>query len=69
MNKAMALGIESRFPEARLLLANVYIQQEKWEDAFEQLNGYLNENPFGPDRGKIKDLRKEVKENLKPNDK
>jgi tetratricopeptide (TPR) repeat protein len=69
LNKAMAWGIEYHFPEARLMLANVYIQQEKWEDAIEELDGYLNENPFGPDRGKIKDLREEIKENLKPNDK
>jgi tetratricopeptide (TPR) repeat protein len=69
LNKSMALGIKSYFPEARLMLANVYIQQKKWEDAIEQLDGYLRENPFGQDRRKIEDLREEIKENLKPNEK
>ena len=69
LNRALTLGIERYFPEARLMLANVYIQQERWENAIEQLDDYLRKNPYGPDRRKIKDMREEIKKNLKPNDK
>jgi tetratricopeptide (TPR) repeat protein len=66
LNEAINLGIENRFPQVRLMLANVCVQQERWEDAIDQLDKYLRRNPFGRDRGKIKDMREEIKENLGP---
>jgi hypothetical protein len=36
------------------LLANLYLSQEKWDDAIQQLTQYLEDNPFAPDRGVVK---------------
>ena len=65
LNEAMNLGIETRFPQVRLMLANVCVQQKRWEDAIDHLDEYLRKNPFGRDRDKIKDMREEIEENLK----
>ena len=69
MNNAITLGIEGRYPQARLMLANLCIQQKRWQDAIDHLDIYLRENPYRSDRGKIKDMRKEIRENLKPAEK
>ena len=50
---------------ARLMLANVYMKQKRWAEAIEQIDVYLRENPFSPDRGKIKDVRKEIASYIK----
>jgi tetratricopeptide (TPR) repeat protein len=50
---------------AHLMLANVYMKQKKWADAMAQIDIYLRENPFSPDLGKIKSVRKEIAGYLK----
>jgi len=59
------IGKERRLNAARLMLANVYIRQERWKDAVENIDTYLRENRFSQDRKKIQSLRKEIARNLK----
>jgi tetratricopeptide (TPR) repeat protein len=61
-----ALGMDKRFGAARLMLANVCMRQERWKEAIEHIDVYLEEHPFSPDRGKIRSLREEIVVNLKP---
>jgi tetratricopeptide (TPR) repeat protein len=49
-----ALDLDGNLAAARLLLANLYLSQEKWDKAIEQLTEYLEEHPFAPDRGVVK---------------
>ncbi len=63
LNKALE---KVRSPAAaHLMMANVYMKQKKWLAAIDQINIYLRENPFSPDRGKIKSVRKEITAYLK----
>lgn len=61
-----ALELDSDLAAARLMLANLYLNQEKWDEALEQLKEYLDDNPFAPDRGVVKRMmdtaRGEVRE-------
>jgi tetratricopeptide (TPR) repeat protein len=63
-NLRRVLGKEKRFEAAYLMLANVYMRQKRWQDAIEHIDIYLRENPFSPDRGKIRTVRKEIAGNL-----
>jgi Tfp pilus assembly protein PilF len=53
---------------AHLMLADVYLKHKKWEAAIDQIDIYLRENPFSPDRGKIKIMRKGIASQLKAAD-
>jgi len=46
------LDLDGNLAAARLMLANLYLHQEKCDEAIEQLKGHLDENPFAPDRGR-----------------
>jgi tetratricopeptide (TPR) repeat protein len=52
-------------PEAHLLLADIYKQQEKWKEALEHLDAYLEENEYSGNQPEIKNLRKEILARLK----
>jgi tetratricopeptide (TPR) repeat protein len=60
-----ALAIDSDMPAARLMLANLYIREERWSDALEHLDLYLDHHPFASDRSLVKNLRAEVEINLR----
>ena len=49
----------------RLMLANVYRQQQKYDRALEQLDAYLEENPEGEEREAVGDLRSRLLKQLK----
>jgi len=49
-----ALDLDGDFSAAQLMLANLYLHQEKWDEAIKQLEEYLKDNPFAPDRGVVK---------------
>jgi Flp pilus assembly protein TadD len=49
-----ALDLDGNLAAARLMLANLYLSQEKWDKAIEQLTEYLEDHPFAPDRGVVK---------------
>ena len=60
-----ALEID-RASTTRLMLANVYRQQQKYDRALEQLEAYLEENPQGEERDAVGDLRSRLLKQLKP---
>ena len=57
-----ALDLDSDLSAARLMLASLYLKQEKWDAAIEQLQQYLEDNPFAPDRGVVKRMMESAKE-------
>jgi tetratricopeptide (TPR) repeat protein len=59
-----ALDLDGDLGAARLMLANLYLRQEKWDAALEQLKEYLEDNPFAPDRGVVKRMMEGAKEKL-----
>ena len=44
----------------RLMLANVYMKQMRWNDVLECLDAYLQENPKGADRASVEESRAKV---------
>ncbi len=65
-NLQKALGLNQRLHTARLFLANVYMRLKKWEDAIKQIDEYLDDNPYSPDRKKVRSLRRDIEGNLTP---
>jgi tetratricopeptide (TPR) repeat protein len=49
----------------RLMLANLYIKQQRWANALEHLDAYLNENPKAADLAQIQDTRSKVAQRIK----
>jgi Tfp pilus assembly protein PilF len=60
-----ALEMEQHLPVGRLMLANLYMKQQKWQDALEHLDAYLSENPNTADRAQIQDTRSQVAQRIK----
>jgi tetratricopeptide (TPR) repeat protein len=58
-----AVELDSSLAAARLMLANLYLRQEKWQAAMEQLKQYLEDHPFAPDRGVVKRMMDGAQEN------
>ena len=54
-----------RASATRLMLANVYQQQQKYDRAVEQLEAYLEENPEGEERDAVGHLRSRLLKQLK----
>ncbi len=59
-----AHDIDPHLSAAHLLLANIYIRQEKWQDVIENLDAYLKENPKAPDRSFVEQMRAKVASGL-----
>jgi tetratricopeptide (TPR) repeat protein len=56
-NLKLALEMDPRLPPGHLMLANLYLRQRKWREAFEQLDKYLQENPKAANRTEIEETR------------
>jgi cytochrome c-type biogenesis protein CcmH/NrfG len=54
---------------ARLMLANIYVQQSRWADVVENLDAYLNENPKATDRASVEEMRDRISKGMQPSDK
>jgi tetratricopeptide (TPR) repeat protein len=65
VNLKRALEIDDGMAAARLTLANVYMRQEKWENALKLLDVYLERHPNAPDRADIETVRSKIQQNLK----
>lgn len=52
-----ALFFEPYMGSARLALANLYVRQRKWNEARNQLDKYLSDNPFAADRAQVESMR------------
>jgi len=55
-----ALQLEKGMGTAELVLANVYMKQQKWTEALECLDAYLRDNPKAADRDQIAQTRAKV---------
>jgi tetratricopeptide (TPR) repeat protein len=47
-----------------LMLANVYVKLEKWDEVIENLDAYLKENPKAADRASVEEMRARIVKNL-----
>jgi len=48
----------------RLMLANVYVKLERWNDVLENLDAYLKENPKAADRASVEEMRARIAKNI-----
>src|SRR5215813_513813 len=58
-----AHDLDPRISAARLMLANLYVKMEKWDDVLEQLDAYLKENPKAVDRASVEQMRERIAKN------
>jgi predicted Zn-dependent protease len=54
---------------ARLMLANIYVQQSRWSEVLENLDAYLKENPKAADRTNVEDMRARVAKGMQDSNK
>ena len=59
-----AIELDAQMGSARLMLANLYMRQKKWEKALQNLDAYLAGNPKASDRSQIQETRAKVEEQL-----
>jgi tetratricopeptide (TPR) repeat protein len=64
-----AQDIDPNLAAARLMLANIYVKQEKWAEAVDALDTYLKDHPKSADRTSVEELRERVAKNLEPTNK
>jgi Tfp pilus assembly protein PilF len=53
-----ALELAPKMFQVRLLLANVYLKQQRYDNLMEQLDRYLSENPNGEQRPAVEEMRR-----------
>jgi Flp pilus assembly protein TadD len=51
-----AIDLDGDFSAAQLMLANLYMHQEKWTEAIDRLKDYLKDNPLAEDRSVVKEM-------------
>jgi tetratricopeptide (TPR) repeat protein len=61
-----ALELDPAQPGARITLINVYIQQKLWQDALDNVDTFLLENPSSPYRQQVAATRVSVVRRLQP---
>jgi tetratricopeptide (TPR) repeat protein len=49
---------------AQLMLANVYVRLQKWQDVLDVLDAYLKDNPKATDRANVEQMRERVAKTL-----
>ena len=54
------LELEAGFPQARLMLINVYARQNRYEAALEQAVAFLEENPDAPESSTIERVKSQI---------
>jgi len=64
-----AQDIDPKLAGARLMLANIYVKQQKWAAAVDALDRYLKDYPKATDRTSVQELRERVAKNLEYADK
>lgn len=55
-----ALELSPELLDARLVLVNVYTRQYRYDDALDQVDAYLDQNPDGPRREALERLREQI---------
>ena len=64
-NLKRALQMDGHVPGTRLMLANLYMKEQKWQTALEQFDAYLIENPRAADRAQIEETRSKVAQRVR----
>jgi predicted Zn-dependent protease len=59
-----AQDLDPRMGMTRLMLANVLIKQNRWEEGLAELGAYLKENPKASDRAAIEKMRETITKGL-----
>jgi Flp pilus assembly protein TadD len=54
------LELDPHMVAARLMLANVYVKLEKWNDVIENIDAYLKDNPKAADRASVEQMRARI---------
>jgi tetratricopeptide (TPR) repeat protein len=62
-NLFLAMDWDPTFDQARLTLINVFVRQERYEAALEQIDLYLDAHPDAPDRPGIEQARAAIERN------
>jgi tetratricopeptide (TPR) repeat protein len=57
---AKAIDIDPNLNWVRLMLANVYLKQSKWQEVVDTLDTYLQNNPKANDRAAIEEMRAKI---------
>ena len=57
-----ALDLAPKLFQARLMLANVYMKEQRYDSLMEQLDHYLAENPKGQQRAAVERMRRQLLE-------
>jgi tetratricopeptide (TPR) repeat protein len=57
-----ALELAPKMFQARLMLANVYLKQQRYDSLMDQLDRYLAENPTGEQRPAVEQMRRTLME-------
>lgn len=57
--------MDGHLPGTRLMLANLYMKEQKWQTAMEQFDAYLIENPRAADRAQIEETRSKVAQRVR----
>lgn len=59
-----ARELDANFGETRLMLVNVYVKQQRWDEVIQHLDAYLKENPKADNRAAIEDMRAKIVKGL-----
>jgi tetratricopeptide (TPR) repeat protein len=60
-----ALALDDKAYEARLMLVNIYIRQQRYDAAFKQISAYLKTNPNAAQREQMEALKAKIEKSLK----
>jgi len=58
--------LDPRLSNVRLMLINVYIKQQQWNEVVAQIDAYLKENPKAEERKNMEELRLKIVKSLSP---
>lgn len=56
----LAIDIAGQHAQSRLMLINVYARQQRYADALEQANAFIDENPDAPERETIERVQSQL---------
>ncbi len=59
-----AHDLDKKTSAAWLMLANVYVRQQKWQDVIDTLDAYLKENPKAADRAGVEQMRARIAKDM-----
>ena len=61
-----AHDLDQNLTWVHLLLANIYVKQRRWQNAIDNIDAYLRENPKASDRAAVEEMRTKIANGLPP---